>query len=214
MRRLQWLPLAAALAASALLGPDAEANRSFRSSNGDRGFGAGAGAQPSPMEVARLVRDANRDRMQRVRGAGAIFQRIVDGDHRNSHVVHDGKGVKAFLSLTDPKHPKHDKDMDPPDGLEKIPVQKRAHVLVVPKEPREHIGRRLSGAITKDDLEKAHEVMAEAHKIAKALGIANPSIFVNTLDRLAVGFLHVHIVGEKTQPYPTPIPGKPQQGSH
>jgi hypothetical protein len=61
--------------------------------------------------------------------------------------------VTAFLDLKDPQHPKykpgHDEDEDGPvDGS-----NLRAHILVVPNQPRETIGKTVASDITEDDLE-------------------------------------------------------------
>jgi len=80
-----------------------------------------------------------------------------------------------------------------------IPPQKRVHILVVPNAPREHIGKRLNATIGSADLKATLSVVQSAEKLAVKLGVKNPKVFVNSEARIGVGYLHVHIVGERTR---------------
>ena len=163
------------------------------------------GASPTPERKA-LMRELRDEREKRVRERGEIFARIaVKHDYTGEYVVFRDKDVTAFLDLKDPQHPRykpeHDEESEGEGG------KGRAHILVVPNEPRETIGKTISSDITADDLEATLKVMHEATTIAARLGIKNPKIYVKSPERVGVGYLHVHIVGDRDPkvPYPAPL---------
>jgi diadenosine tetraphosphate (Ap4A) HIT family hydrolase len=145
-------------------------------------------------------------RLERLRGNARFFTKItVDKNWKGERVVHHDSHTTAFLDMTDPEHPRFDAQrVDEDETIAAIPMAKRAHVLVIPNIPREHIAKSITGTITLDDIEATRLVLTSAHQLAKKLGIQRPRIYLNTSDRLTVGYLHVHIVGERDgTPYPT-----------
>jgi len=146
--------------------------------------------------VYKTVRQARLDGM---RQNSRFFKTItVARDWSREHVVHHDAAVTAFLDMSDPKHPRYDpENVDEDEHIAKIPEAKRAHILVVPNQPREHIAQSVTGTITLDDINATRSVLESAHKVAKDLGIKNARIYLNTSDRVTVGYLHVHIVGER-----------------
>ena len=140
-------------------------------------------------------------REKQVRAKGERFARIaVKQDYTGEYVVYRDKDVTAFLDLKDPQHPRHRPGHDE-DGID---PKKLAHILVVPNEPRETIGKTVSSDITADDLEATLKVFKAAEVVAAQLKIKNARIFVKSPERVGVGYLHVHIVGERdpSTPYP------------
>ena len=160
--------------------------------------------------LRRLVREVNAANRQAVRDRGALFRKItVARDYRGEHVLLRDAKVTAFLDMTDPKHPRFDPEIEVDEELESIPANRRAHILVVPNTPREHIGPSLGGPIGAGDLEATLEVVKSAEALAAKLGLKNPRVFVNAQDRLLIGYLHVHIVGERDPKDPYPAALKP-----
>ena len=161
-------------------------------------------------EVERqLVRAHLVARRQRVQRLGGIFQRIAVGGHRQGeYVVHQDADVTAFLDVSDPSHPGYDpeREVEDEEGLESIPPARRAHILVVPNAPREHITRVIGASIGEADIESVASVMRSARQLATRLGIKNPRIYMNPESRVSIGYLHVHIVGERpSRPYPAAL---------
>ncbi len=156
-------------------------------------------------EVSKLVRAVNAQRVQGVRGRARFFSKITAGDHSGERVVYQDKNVTAFLDMTDPKHPRFNPEMEDEGDLSAVPPARRAHILVVPNTPREHIGQTLGGSITSADLEATLQVVKAGEALAKTMGLKNPRVFINPQDKLSVGYLHVHVVGERdpSVPYPT-----------
>ncbi len=78
---------------------------------------------------------------------------------------------------------------------------------MVPNQPRETIGKTVASDITAEDLELTQKVMGEAAAVASRFGVKNPKIYVKSPERVGVGYLHVHIVGERDPnvPYPPPL---------
>jgi diadenosine tetraphosphate (Ap4A) HIT family hydrolase len=151
--------------------------------------------------IAKFVKD------QRawIRQRGKIFKKIaVQRNYKNDYVVHRDKTVTAFLDWSDPSHPmfKPDRRTGEQRFLDKIPMDRRAHILVVPNKPREHIGESLGSQINSKDLSETLKTVKAAEKLAKSLGIKNPRVWVNSESSISVGYLHVHILGEKTKAYP------------
>jgi diadenosine tetraphosphate (Ap4A) HIT family hydrolase len=143
---------------------------------------------------------------------GELFKKITQrGDYTGEHVLYRDGHVTAFLDLTDPQHPGHRAEtgrIEDGEGEARARNPNRAHILVVPNDPREHIGKSLSGTLGSDDLQAALDVVKKAEGLAGRLGIKNPQVFINTQDRLSVGYLHVHIIGERdpARPYPAAMP--------
>ncbi len=141
-------------------------------------------------------------REKSVHARGEIFARIaVKQDYAGEYVVYRDKDVTAFLDLKDPQHPRYKRGHDDDDGID---PKKLAHILVVPNEPRETIGKTIASDITADDLEATLKVMKAAESVAAKLDIKNAKIYVKSPERVGVGYLHVHIVGERdpNTPYP------------
>ncbi|MBT8493213.1 MAG: hypothetical protein KJO07_09170 [Deltaproteobacteria bacterium] len=148
-----------------------------------------------------------------VRARGKLFGAITQKrDYRRDYVVVRNRKVTAFLDWSDPHHPQYDPTRKTGEQhlLDPIPESRRAHVLVVPNRPREHIAQRLGEQISLSDLDAARETMQQAHAIAKKLGINKPRIWINSPDRISVGYLHVHIIGERKKAYPPALEGRDQ----
>jgi hypothetical protein len=161
----------------------------------------------TPEEQRALMRRFRAERERRVSERGATFARIAVGhDYRGEYVLLHDQDVTGFLDIKDPQHPRyqpgHDEDGPVATGMV------RAHILVVPNQPRETIGRTLASNITAEDLEVTLRVMHAARDLSTRLGIQNASIYVKSPARVGVGYLHVHIVGERNPnvPYPPPLP--------
>src|SRR5690606_19549268 len=156
-----------------------------------------------------IVRRHLTERRNRVRARGQIFRNIaVDRRYKGEYVLQRDHKVTAFLDITDPAHPAFDPRREvEEEALESIPVQRRAHIIVVPTQPREHITRSLGGTITSGDLRETLEVVQSAEGLARKLGIKNPRVFVNPESRISIGYLHVHIIGERPagRSYPPPL---------
>ena len=149
-------------------------------------------------------------RLKWIRARGTMFNRITQKrDYSRDHVIMRNKKVTAFLDWSDPQHPQFDPSRHTGEQhlLDAIPAARRAHVLVIPNQPREHIAQTLGAQITLKDVDAARSTLKEAHAVAKRLGIVNPRIWINSPDRISVGYLHVHIIGERTKGYPAPLPG-------
>ncbi|MDB4956037.1 MAG: hypothetical protein JWO36_3606 [Myxococcales bacterium] len=149
------------------------------------------------------MRQLREEHDTKVRERGEIFARIaVKHDYSGEYVLFRDQDVTAFLDIKDPQHPRykpgHDED-GPADGS-----KLRAHILVVPNQPRETIGKTVASDITAEDLEVTLKVMRAAADVSTRLGIKNAKIFVKSPARVGVGYLHVHIVGERdpNAPYP------------
>jgi hypothetical protein len=154
------------------------------------------------------VRNFLKDRRTWIRSRGEIFRKIaVERNFANDYVLFRDKNITAFLDWGDSKHPKFDAKRKTGEQhvMKKMPEGKRAHILVVPNKPREHISSRLGGQIGKDDLTTALRTVRSAERLAKKLGIRNAKIWVNSENAISVGYLHVHIVGERTKDYPAPL---------
>jgi diadenosine tetraphosphate (Ap4A) HIT family hydrolase len=146
-------------------------------------------------------------REKSVHDRGETFARIaVKQDYTGEYVVYRDKDVTAFLDLKDPQHPRYKPGHDE-DGID---PKKLAHILVVPNEPRETIGKTIASDVTADDLEVALKVMKAAESVAAKLNIKNAKIYVKSPERVGVGYLHVHIVGERDPNTAYPPALKPQ----
>ena len=162
-----------------------------------------AGAQ-TPSDRKALMRKLREERETKVRERGEIFARIaVKHDYSGEYVLFRDQDVTAFLDLKDPQHPHFkpgDEDEDGPVDGSKL----RAHILVVPNQPRETIGKTVASDITADDLELTLKVMRAATDLSTRLGIKNAKIYVKSPARVGVGYLHVHIVGQRDPNVPYP----------
>jgi diadenosine tetraphosphate (Ap4A) HIT family hydrolase len=164
-------------------------------------FARGATAEPeatktSPTPDAKKAewRQLRGEREKLVHDRGETFARIaVKKDYTGEYVVFRDKDVTAFLDLKDPQHPRYKPGHDE-DGID---PKKLSHILVVPNEPRETIGKTVASDITIDDLEATMKVMKAAQTVATKLNIKNAKIFAKSPERVGVGYLHVHIVGER-----------------
>ncbi len=155
-----------------------------------------------------LMRQLRDEREKRVRERGEIFARIATKhDYTGEYVLFRDQDVTAFLDLKDPHHPRYSPeaghDEEAPDGSSK----RLSHILVVPNQPRETIGKTVASDITAEDLELTLKVMRAAAALATRLGVKNPKIYVKSPARVGVGYLHVHILGERdpSVPYPPPL---------
>lgn len=170
-------------------------------------------AQPNPMrnlskQERQTVTRYMKQRQAWVRQRGENFRKIaVRRDYSSDWVVHRDRKVTAFLDWSDPAHPRFDPARETGEDhiLASIPVERRAHLLVIPNRPREHVGQRLGSQIEVSDVKETLATMRAAERLATRLGIANPKIYVNSENSISVGYLHVHIVGERTRPYPEPL---------
>jgi hypothetical protein len=165
------------------------------------------GDAQTPNERRALMRQLRAERERRVSERGDMFARIaVRHDYSGEYVLQHDHDVTAFLDIKDPQHPRYQPghDEDGPVGSGMV----RSHILVVPNEPRETIGRTLASNITAEDLELTLSVMHAARDLATRLGIQNANVYVKSPARIGVGYLHVHLVGERNPnvPYPPPLP--------
>ena len=160
-------------------------------------------APQTPAEKRALIHQLRDEREKTVRDRGDIFARIATKhDYKGEYVVFRDQDVTAFLDLKDPQHPRYSKsehDEDEAGGAKAM-----SHLLVVPNQPRETIGKTLASDITADDLEVTLKVMREAQAIATRFGFKDPKIYIKSPERVGVGYLHVHIVGARAgnAPYP------------
>lgn len=131
------------------------------------------------------------------------FARIaVKHDYSGEYVLFRDQDVSAFLDLKDPQHPRYAPDHDEDGPVEDSKL--RVHILVVPNQPRETIGKTLASDITADDLELTLKVMRAVADLSTRLGIKNAKIYVRSPARVGVGYLHVHIVGQRDPKVPYP----------
>ena len=152
------------------------------------------------------MRQLREEREKRVRERGEIFAKITTRhDYSGEYVLYRDQDVTAFLDLKDPRHPRYapGRDDEGPAGSAKG----LSHILVVPNQPRETIGQTVASDITAEDLELTLKVMRAAAALANRLGFKNPRIFVKSPARVGVGYLHVHVLGERDPkvPYPPPL---------
>ncbi len=149
------------------------------------------------------MRQLRAERETKVRERGNIFARIaVKHDFTGEYVLFRDQDVTAFLDIKDPQHPRFQPDHEEDGPVD--PSKPRTHILVVPNQPRETIGKTLSSDITTDDLELTLKVMRAATDLSTRLGIKNAKIYVRSPARVGVGYLHIHIVGERDPKVPYP----------
>ncbi len=140
-------------------------------------------------------------RTQQRRNFAKFFEKVtVKRDYSGEYVLRRGSTTTAFLDISDPQHPRYDpkKETGEEVRMSDIPKHKRVHVLVVPNVKREHIGQSLGGSIRSGDLNAAMQVVKSAEKLAGRLKLKNVRVYINSEARIGVGYLHVHIVGERT----------------
>jgi diadenosine tetraphosphate (Ap4A) HIT family hydrolase len=160
--------------------------------------------EPAPdpkKQVKREFRVLAEQRDNLARERGEIFAKIaVQHNYDGEYVLFRDDDVTAFLDLEDPQHPRHSQK----SGNES---KRQSHILVVPNQPREHIGKTFTSDITVEDLEATLKVMHAAQALAKRFGIVNPRIYLKAAEKVGVGYLHVHVVGERdpSTPYPPPL---------
>jgi diadenosine tetraphosphate (Ap4A) HIT family hydrolase len=170
---------------------------------------AAATGTPITGERKALMRQLRGEREKMVHDKGEIFARIaVKHDYTGEYVLFRDQDVTAFLDLKDPRHPRYTPPRSGHDDDAPVGDPKRvSHILVVPNEPRETIGKTVASDITAEDLELALKVMRTAATLATRFGVKNPKIYVKSPARVGVGYLHVHILGERdpASPYPPPL---------
>ena len=150
-----------------------------------------------------LWRQLREEREKMVRERGEVFARIaIKHDYSGEYVLFRDQDVTAFLDLKDPRHPRYSPQADHDDDG---PAGKRlSHILVIPNQPRETIGKTLASDITAEDLDLTQKVMRAAAALAPRFGVKNPKIYVKSPARVGIGYLHVHIVGERDPNVPYP----------
>jgi diadenosine tetraphosphate (Ap4A) HIT family hydrolase len=160
----------------------------------------------APGDHKALMRQLRDEREKMVRERGEIFARIATKhDYSGEYVLFRDQDVTVFLDLKDPRHPRYSPKAEHDDEGPAGNPKRLAHVLVVPNQPRETIGKTISSDITQEDLELTLKVMRAAATQATRLGIKNPKIYVKSPGRVGVGYLHVHIVGERDPNLPYPL---------
>lgn len=130
---------------------------------------------------------------------GAIFQGIATKQEwQGQHVLLNTSKTLAFVDRTDAAHPAYNPKNYVDVGARHIPPEKLAHILVIPKSPRQHITMKLGEPIRKSDLVAVDKLLKSAEKLAKTYKISKPDIWINAESRIGVGYLHAHIAGIKT----------------
>jgi diadenosine tetraphosphate (Ap4A) HIT family hydrolase len=203
--RLTWITLLGVLATSGIARADDPPPDKLKQA--PRADALSHTESRSPAEGKALKREfrviaEERDRL--VRERGEVFAKIaVHKDYRGEYVLFRDEDVTAFLDLTDPQHPRY----SPRPGKEDERSPRRSHILVVPNEPRENIGKTLTSDISAADLEATLKVVRAAEALAKRLGITNPQIYIKPSETVGIGYLHIHVVGERDPgvPYPPPL---------
>jgi diadenosine tetraphosphate (Ap4A) HIT family hydrolase len=160
-----------------------------------------ASATPADKQLKRQFRALAQERDRLVSERGSIFARIaVQHDYRGEYVLYRDADVTAFLDLEDPRHPR----FAPRAGKEDESSPRRSHILVVPNQPRENIGKTLSSDISAEDLEATLKVVRAAEALATRLHIVSPRIYLKPSETVGIGYLHVHVVGERDPSVPYP----------
>src|SRR6266436_2756959 len=101
-------------------------------------------------------------------------------------------------------HPRYSPRPGGDDESSPVDSKRRSHILVVPNQPREHIGKTLTSDILAEDLDATVRVVRAAQALAKRLNITNAQIYIKPSGKVGVGYLHVHIVGERDPGVPYP----------
>jgi diadenosine tetraphosphate (Ap4A) HIT family hydrolase len=200
----KWIVVVSVLAAARMAVADPPATEKPKQPAKAESAATAAGGR-APSERKALMRQFREEREKEVRERGEIFARIATKhDYNGEYVLFRDQEVTAFLDLKDPRHPR----FSPRAGHDdESPDKRRSHVLVVPNQPRETIGKTLASDITAADLELTLKVIRAAAALATRLGIKDPKIYVKSPARVGIGYLHVHVVGERDPnvPYPPPL---------
>jgi diadenosine tetraphosphate (Ap4A) HIT family hydrolase len=200
----KWIVLFSVLAAAPMALADPPATEKPKQPAKAESAATAAGGR-TPSDRKALMRQFREEREKQVRERGEIFARIATKhDYSGEYVLFRDQEVTAFLDLKDPRHPR----FSPRSGHDdESPDKRRSHILVVPNQPRETIGMTLASDITAGDLEVTLRVMRAAAALATRLGIKDPKIYVKSPGRVGVGYLHVHVLGERDPnvPYPPPL---------
>jgi hypothetical protein len=152
----------------------------------------------APSHARSIARKVFAEQRQAQRSRARFFEKItVKRDYTGEHVLLHDAEVTAFLDLTDPLHPHFDSEAEVDDEFARFTGPNRTHILVVPTTPREHIGTKLDTPLQAADLEATLKVFKRAEALAKSLHIKGAKIFINASEQIGVGYLHVHIVGER-----------------
>jgi diadenosine tetraphosphate (Ap4A) HIT family hydrolase len=203
----KWIALLSVLAAAPIVLADPSATEKPKQpARADSAAPAAAGRTPGDRRA--LMRQLREEREKEVRERGEIFARIATKhDYSGEYVLFRDRDVTAFLDLKDPRHPRYSPKAGHDDEGPAGSSNRRSHILVVPNQPRETIGKTLASDITADDLELTLKVMRAATALATRLGIKDPKIYVKSPARVGVGYLHVHVLGERdpNAPYPPPL---------
>lgn len=157
--------------------------------------------QEQAQRELKIVKNFLGARTQQRRKFAQFFEKVtVKRDYRGEYVMARDSSTTAFLDISDPQHPRYDpkKETGEETRMAHIPKHKRVHVLVVPNVKREHIGQSLGGSIGSGDLQTTLSVVKAAEKLAGQLKLKNAKVYINSEARIGVGYLHVHIVGERT----------------
>ncbi|MCU1386245.1 MAG: hypothetical protein JWL71_4942 [Acidobacteria bacterium] len=199
----KWIVLLSILAARTALADPSATEKPKQPVRADSAATAAAGRTPTERKA--LMRQFREEREKEVRERGEIFARIATKhDYSGEYVLVHDQEVTAFLDIKDPRHPRYSakqgNDDEGPPGSSK----RRSHILVVPNQPRETIGKTLASDITAEDLELTQKVMRAAAALATRLGIKDPKIYVKSPARVGVGYLHVHVLGERDPNVPYP----------
>ena len=201
--RSTWITVVGIVATSGIaLANDPPADKSKQIKKAEM---AGNVELPSdPQARKRLFRALVEERYKVARERGAIFSKIaVQHDYSGEYVVFRDEEVTGFLDLTDPQHPRYSARGDGEEE-QSHNAKRRSHVLVIPNQPRENVGKTLTSEITAEDLDATLRVVHAAEALAKRLSFINPRIYLKPSARVGVGYLHVHIVGERDSKVPYP----------
>jgi diadenosine tetraphosphate (Ap4A) HIT family hydrolase len=203
----RWIVLLSVLAAAPIVLADPSATEKQKQAIKTATGSATDASGRTTADRKALWRQLREEREKMVRERGEIFARIaVKHDYSGEYVLFRDSDVTAFLDLKDPRHPRYSPKSDEEEGPSGS-SKRLSHILVVPNQPRETIGKTLASDITPEDLEVTQKVMRAAAALASRLGVKNPKIFVKSPGRVGVGYLHVHILGERdpNTPYPPPL---------
>lgn len=206
----KWIAVVGVLAASGLaLADPPAAEKPKQARKAESATAAIEGQTPTDRKaLMRQFRAVAEERNKVVRERGEIFTRItVAHDYRGEYVLFRDKEVTAFLDITDPRHPRYSPRPGGEDEGSPANSRRLSRILVVPNQPREHIGKTLTSDIAAEDLELTLRVVRSAAALATRLGIKNPRVYLKPSEKVGIGYLHVHVVGERDPgvPYPPPL---------
>jgi diadenosine tetraphosphate (Ap4A) HIT family hydrolase len=202
----KWIVLLNVLAAAQIALAEPGTEKPKQAAKAESAATDGGGRTPSDRKA--LMRQFREEREKEVRERGEIFARIATKhDYSGEYVLFRDQDVTAFLDLKDPRHPRYSPKSGHDDEAPAGSSKRRSHILVIPNQPRETIGKTVASDITAEDLELTLRVMRAAAALATRLGIKDPKIYVKSPARVGIGYLHVHILGERDPnvPYPPPL---------